>query len=776
MFRQLTIVIVAAVGLSSLTGCPDNQYDYKTWTKKLDDPRDSERAVTELEQLGNPGAIDALGKAWVAQGKPVRLLQVIISLARPLTPEEAKAKFVTDYEKTGRKASWDSALPYLKKALTEVDEANPRSVDSATKAADALGESMTAGGLEALVELANKPVTKKLIQAQIAAIRAIGKYDSEKPAAVGALSKVIDREPPPHPRVAKDKETRRASEEKFSMFLATSGAAINALAELRAPSAAKTLVLSLYRTPELFDQIRRALVGAGPDAKGELKKILQGSHAEVNQLFKDKKLEKYCGDKGDAPPDQCQPVSAKEFYAAVVMGDFYDPASTADLLAALKRSPPTPAYYLDEQPGPTQYNAIFDALRKIGSADAAPTVLAMWNTGGGPKPKKGAAPEPAGDLMTKILAIGAYPFLARDQTGVADLGKIAGDNTADDGLRQEAATAFARMSRDKDDIQVLEGLANKYFEAAAKKRKEADGKPKADADAADKAFETQKKALDAIKVELIKTTKDPSKSADEIKAMTEKVKKAEEDFKAAKKVHREKVAPFKNSDNAAKAYKGFARMFQTHIARIEIGLRCKDDLGCYASSLKLTPDESAKNLTPYIKDIKEWTKEEKLGLLEGNIERAMLELGKKGQKASAHTDLLLDNAKSDNRLIRQSILLALPKIATVPCNNCEAKLDAAIKAGEGKTTIGQLNFETTMLRNYFSWAGGKTPSKSTGAPPPSDAPAEKPAETKPADEKKDEPAEKAEEKAEPAKAEEPKKEEPKKEEPKKADPKKKKGK
>ena len=40
---------------------------------------------------------------------------------------------MTDYEKTGRPASWDKALPFLVKALTEVDEANPRSVDSARR-------------------------------------------------------------------------------------------------------------------------------------------------------------------------------------------------------------------------------------------------------------------------------------------------------------------------------------------------------------------------------------------------------------------------------------------------------------------------------------------------------------------------------------------------------------------------------------------------------------------------------------------------------------------
>src|SRR6185503_15304846 len=135
--------------------------------------------------------------------------------------------------------------------------------------------------------------------------------------------------------------------------------------------------------------------------------------------------------------------------------------------------------------------------------------------------------------------------------------------------------------------------------------------------------------------------------------------------------------------------------------------------------------------TPYIRDIKDWTKDEKLGLLEGEVERAMLELGKQGSKAAQYTDTLLDAAKSDNRLIRQSILLALPKIAKVPCNNCEAKLDAAIKAGEGKTTLGDLNLETTMLRNYFAWAGGRTPS----APTP-DAPAAAPAEEKKAKEQR----------------------------------------
>src|SRR5262245_10504512 len=100
--------------LVGLAGCPDNPYAVGTWTKKLDDPREAERAVTQLEQLGNPDAIPALGQAWADQGKPVRLLQVIISLARPLTQKEAHDQYVTDYDRPeGRKASWDKALPFL---------------------------------------------------------------------------------------------------------------------------------------------------------------------------------------------------------------------------------------------------------------------------------------------------------------------------------------------------------------------------------------------------------------------------------------------------------------------------------------------------------------------------------------------------------------------------------------------------------------------------------------------------------------------------------------
>jgi hypothetical protein len=748
----MTRLLALGFLLSLVAGCPDNPLKASTWTKKLGDVREAEVAVRKLEELGDPSAIQALGEAWKDQGKPVRMLQVIIALARPLTAAQAGAENLTDFDGSdghanGREAHWGDALPYLKLALTEVDEANPRSVDSAQKAADALGEAKLPDGLDALIDIANKPVTKKLVGAQISAIRAIGKYEGDKAKAGAALIKIVDRDPPDHPRTAKDKEQGRALEEKFGLFLGVTGAAINAMSDLRTPGSVKPLVRSMYRTPELFTQIRRALVASGPTAEAELRSILRGENKEVDQLFVDKKLDRYCGDKNDAQGDQCQKVSAKDFYPAVVLGDFYDPQSVPDLLVALKR-PPLPQYYSDDQPSSTtQYNAIFDALKKIGAPSGADVVRSMWMGGSSPAPKAGgrggrgapkAEPAAAGapDLMTRILAIGTYPFVTRDDQGVVELGKIAADNGADDNLRTEAATAFARLSHDANDVKILTDLAAKYEKASGEHRAKANGKPKADADAADKELDKAKKVVDDAKANALKVTHDNSKSIEEIKAATEGVKKAEDDMKLAKKKHKDAVAPFKAEDQIAKAYHGYQRMFQTHIARIEVALRCKGDVNCFLGTLKSNPDEAAKNCTPYIKDIGEWTKDEKLGLWEGEVERAMLEIGKKGSGAAQFADALLDAAKSDDRLIRQSILLALPKITKVPCTNCEAKLDAAIRAGEGKSTLGDLNFDTTMLRNYFAWAGGKTPS----APTP-DIPVEAPKAPEP---KKDDGGKKAE--------------------------------
>src|SRR5438045_892262 len=147
MLRCLIIVLAACGGAKPEVAPPTNRpvepsrpraedspYKSATWIKKLDDPKERQRAIVELEQLGDPAAIEPLGKVWIEERDP-RVLQVVIALARPLTPADAKARFFTEYETTGRPANWKRAAPFLLRAVNDLDDSNARSVDAAAKAA-----------------------------------------------------------------------------------------------------------------------------------------------------------------------------------------------------------------------------------------------------------------------------------------------------------------------------------------------------------------------------------------------------------------------------------------------------------------------------------------------------------------------------------------------------------------------------------------------------------------------------------------------------------------
>lgn len=595
-------------------------YDHKHWVARLDEPAELDRAVTELEQLGDPAAIPALVKAWIANDRPARLLDVIIGLARPLTPAQAKAQFLTAYERTGRKASWEAAQPALEQAVAAFDPDRPRTVDAAIKAATALGE-------------------------------------SRLPSAGKTLVGLVERAAP-------------ASGKAQQPGLQVTAAAVTALGALRIPAAAGPLILTMYRYPELFMPFRRALVAIGAPARTELKQILDGTHAKVNELFETTL-------RGDPP------VSAKDFYAAVVLGDLRDPDTTGALLVALQR-PMLPVYYVDDEPSPhTQGAAILDAFKKIGAPSAAAPLYVLWRAGG--------------DLQTRILAISAYPFVSRDGKGTAELAKIAGDNGADDQLRQEAATAFARLSRDPGDIKILDELAKRYLDASAKMRAQAQKLARP----ADPRLAKLDRDLALAKTALEDLIADQSSTAQQIKRQTATVKKLDDAVRAERRAQRDATMPLRQAESATTAYLGFARMFQTHIARIEIARRCGQDLACFAKALDATPAELATHLRPYIPDLASWTPQETAGLYDASVERALLELGKAGPLAEPFTGKLLEHVATDNRAVRESILLALPKIAKRPCPACISKLDAAIAAGTA-ASLAALTLETQIVRDHFA--------------------------------------------------------------------------
>ena len=588
-------------------------------------------------------------------------------------------------------ASKGSAAPELAQwiaAITGVDEASAPSVDRAVKAAEAIGKAGSSVGIPALIGIAHRPVTKKLVSAQTAAIRALGKLSEDKTRVVAALTQIISREPPPNLHYSIDGSRGK---EPFELALAVTGASLDALAELRAEAAIGALVRAMYLFPDLFPQVQRALIASGPAAADELRKILRGEHEAVNQLFRTKRLDQYCGDDFG---QRCEQVSAKDFYAAVALGGFYDASAVPDLLAALKR-PAERAYFIPRPEtrsvtkGPWQHVAILETLRKIGSPDAAAAMRALWS-------------DRQWDLAIRAAAIDAYAYVTRDSAVAEELGKMAMDNAIDIELRAAAGATHARLSRDPRSIAMQQAMASRLFEEGARTAKEVDpATPRAKK--VHQELESAKRAFETAREDLLAKTKDPKTTAAQILDATKSMAKVEVDLRMTAM----KVRPFQYLERFAKAAPGFARGFQRNIAQIDLAIRCKEDLACFAASLRLTPDEAAKGLLPYVKDVLAWSVEDKRNLVAAVGERAALEIAKRGAQAQEHTGALLDQVATEYDVLRKSILFALPKVAKVPCAACVEKLDLAVKSGEGKPGISELTLEAALLRNYFVWAGTK---------------------------------------------------------------------
>lgn len=685
--RAVAVALSIALGAGALSlgaGCREDPFDADTWTGKLNDQGSAERAVTAIERIGDPKAIPALGAAWEKQGRPERLLRVMIELSKPLTEQQTAEGHDYQYTKYGctkskgcagkpRPASWDRSLPFLRKAIEDVDKDSPRSVESARLAAEALGKSKIPEAFDILAAAANNAPAKPLRGQSILSLGELG--DTR---AVAVLANIIREDfNPQRPELH--------------------GAAILALGKIKSPEAVPVLIEAMYRLPFFFKQVRRALVASGSQVVSErIAKILKGEDADVNALFTEKKLDTYCGDVGkdQVGASECMPVDAMDYYAAIIAGDLYDPSLVGPLLEVLKREP-KPAYYLDFAPGPPAQNAALDALRKIGSPQAAPAILALWTGSGSP---------------FRPMAANVFSYVSRDGSESAGkgkavdlLGKIAADNSADQGLRLEAATSYARLANRADQIPLLRALADKYQDASDKAHKEAEGKPKTEYEKVKGPYDAAKANLDAAK----KKVRDAGGEAKADVALIQDMTKAKEDFEKVKGPYTTAKNAWKNLEDTSEAYRGFQRVFETHIARVEIAVFCKGDAACLAKSMQQTPDEVFKRLTDakYINPAN-YTDDDKKELMVAEVERGLLDVGKKGTAAADQVSTLLDGVKSKDRLIRQSVLLALPKVAPKNCSDCVTKLDAAIKAAQGDTTLTDLNVETEVLRSYFSGTAG----------------------------------------------------------------------
>ncbi|HKA88159.1 MAG TPA: HEAT repeat domain-containing protein [Haliangiales bacterium] len=186
-------------------------------------------------------------------------------------------------------------------------------------------------------------------------------------------------------------------------------------------------------------------------------------------------------------------------------------------------------------------------------------------------------------------------------------------------------------------------------------------------------------------------TREQQKPIDDLKAgYEEKLRKAE----AKKPEKDEEKAKVEDEKAIAAFYRDALAEAQ---ARIGVAIECKDDPGCYAKAVPVRDPKAAK---PAQKP----TDKQNADMV-FRAERALLELAKMGDRGRGTLDTLLQGVDSKERFVRQAILLALPRIAPLPCTKCADRLNQVIEDQSNETTLDFLTSETRIVYNYFLWAG-----------------------------------------------------------------------
>ena len=609
---QIGSASIVLAGLLALTGCPKDEYDPDTWIDKLEDfesPAEFNNAVSRLEQLKDPKAIKPLRKAWEKYNHAPNVLRAIVRLAEQDEFDGKKGPFWTE-----------DAIAVLETAVGEYDSGDPRSIEDAMYAADALGRARQDSSLPVLVEAATKKLPKLNPgqNVRIAALRALGHYRNNAKA-VQTLVRVLEAD-------LEDQDIR------------VHAAAANGLAETGSAEALQPLLMALYRISAIFQQVRRAITVIGPEAIPELVKIYEGKHAELNKFAKENKFATDC-DKEQGPRTKCSAPGNLRFKAATLLGDLYA-RQAADMLAKSLRDDPKVAFFDPSgAPGPYDHAAVLTALRKIGDPGTASAVLAY-------------AADSKTDNQLRPIAIDVFSTLSSSRTGLDFLEGIVNGSSSlvsggdvDDSdplietIKEAGALAYARLATKKADLKVLEERKEKYLKEAEKFDKKA-----------------------------AKSTKKSDKSYNE---------------------------------RTADQYRATAQLFEEHLTRARVGIKCGDNPDCYVKFVEMEPEQVIKELG--IKG--KLKKREKKGLWIAAQERALLELAKMGPKAKSALPAILKKADTTERILRDGILLVLVQVGE--CPGCTERLDEVIESQKTQSTLDYLTADTQIVLNYFKGKGGK---------------------------------------------------------------------
>lgn len=245
-----------------------------------------------------------------------------------------------------------------------------------------------------------------------------------------------------------------------------------------------------------------------------------------------------------------------------------------------------------------------------------------------------------------------------DPSAAGALWAYATDPKTDDAIRPRAIDVYSWLSADTSALDQLQ----KWFEAADQ--------------------EDQIRAVAAIAYGRIARTEAQARVLDaQIKKYDAQVKAAEARIQAAKSQADKDRAESEKA--TAEQWRG---VFQEARYRVDAALQCKDDPVCYAGLFAGKDVAIGRPGLP-------------------KAERAAVELYRMGSKGAPALDAVLQHADTTERLVRDGILLALPRIAPLPCAKCAERLHQVIESQASQTTLDALNAETRILYHYFLWAG-----------------------------------------------------------------------
>ncbi len=625
---RLSLLAMSTLVVSSFTvgACSSDPFDPQTWIDKLDDAGELEEAITTLERLKCPEAIKPLGKVWEKHNRWSKVLRVIITLADQPEMVKGHPKFPNgDCTDAGEGPYWADAVPFLISAVEEFDVTDEREIQDAAVAAEALGKAKSNDAIQVLISAATK--REKLRQGQmvrIAAVKALGGFgDNER--TVKTIIEVLE--------TPAKMDTIRLN-----------AAAANALAATRSPTAIGPLIKALYDISPIYQQIRTALTTIGKPVVPELIKIFNGKHGVMNKYAEAKKFSTDCAT-AQGPGTTCIAPGNLRFKSASLLGDLRSKDAVKVLTAQLSK--PEAVSFFDPKSGaagPSDHNAILDALRKMGAFESAPKIY---------KYIQAESTKPT----TRPLAIDAYSMLAKDTKALSYLQKTF--EAPDTGLRQVATLAYARLVKTDKQVAPIQAIIDRQVKSA----KEADAKGK-------------------------KSTSDEEKNKSEGEA---------NDFMGFAREyeqHRTRARTGAYCKGKPKSKDGESQS-EIECYQELLKLNAKD----VVAKLSI-PNHRVDTSKPM-------KKQDMQTYRIAALERALLEIAKMQKAGEPAFDDLLKHAESTDRIIRQGVLLALVQVSPSPCDKCVVRLQSIIDAQSSQTTLDNLTSDTRIVMNYFISAGAK---------------------------------------------------------------------